>query len=235
MARRRLKYKVLLAVVPRLIGGMLKLLRLSMRLDHINKDIIVERAKRGEGTIIAFWHQEFLVGTLIGRDLFKWGVPMYVLASLSEDGELLARTAQRMSIVPTRGSSTRGARSGLKAVARRLREGGCMTLAVDGPKGPRREAKIGAALMAREGGALLVPATVRYGRHWRLKSWDRTMIPKPFSHCAVTYHEPIEVSPGASREELEEARARLERILLEHCQPNPEPESLEGKKNGETG
>lgn len=222
MARRRLKYKILLAIVPRLVSGLLKLLRFSLKLEYRNSEIVAECARRKQPTILAFWHHEFLIGTLIGRDLIRRGVPVFVLASLSEDGELLARTARRLGILPVRGSSTRGARSGLKAMEERLREGGCATLAVDGPTGPRHVAKLGAALMARDTGALILPATVRYGAHWRAKSWDRTMIPKPFTRCTVAFHEPMCVAPGAGRDELERVRGQLERVLLDHCEPDPE-------------
>jgi len=138
-----------------------------------------------------------------------------VLASPSEDGELLAATVRRFGLDAVRGSSTRGARSGLKGLERYVESGGHIGIALDGPLGPRHRAKPGATLIARNTGAPIVPFTVRHERAWRLRSWDRTEIPKPFSRSVATFHEPIYIAPDADRDELERSLGGVVQVLNE--------------------
>lgn len=216
MARRRLKYVLLQAIGPPLIVGTFRLLRKTLRIEFRNDDQVVELMRGGARGILAFWHADMVMTLFASVHMYERQVGRgAVLASLSEDGELLARTVQRFGLDAVRGSSSRGARSGLIGLERYVKNGGHAAVAVDGPRGPRHVAKLGVPVIARNTGALIFPFTVRYGRSWRLRSWDRTEIPKPFSHCVATFHEPIAVGPTADRDELERARTRIEEVLLQ--------------------
>ena len=215
------KFKILLAIAPALIAGLLRLYRRLIRIEYCHADRLFEPQREGKPAILAFWHEDFLLGAMVGREFRKRGARPSVLASRSNDGELLARTLKRLGIDAVRGSSSRGGAAGLMAMQAHLRGGGCASLALDGPRGPRHEAKVGAALMARDTGALIVPGIVRYGRCWRLRSWDRTAIPQPFSKTIVTFLEPIRVGPEADRDELHAVTRQLQTVLLEHGEPDP--------------
>jgi len=213
--RRRLKYVILHAVVPPLVAGALRLLRRTLRIEYRNDERVLALTGKKLPIVFAFWHGEMLMALFTACDYARRQVGRYAaLASLSEDGELLARTLQRFRFDAVRGSSRHGARSGLKGLERYLANGGNVGVAVDGPLGPRHSAKMGVALLARNTGAPILPFTVQYERSWRLRSWDRTEIPRPFSRTVVTFHEPITVPPAADRDELERIRARIEQILL---------------------
>jgi len=215
MARRRLKHALLRTIGPPILRAVLRLLRLTLRIEYRHDESIWDCVRKGRTIAVAFWHSDMLVVLYTAVDYMKRGVGrVAVLASLSEDGELLARTVRPFGVDVVRGSSSRGARSGLKGLERFLKETGHVGVAVDGPRGPRREAKPGVAVLAKETGCPIFPYTVSYDRAWRLRSWDRTEIPRPFSRCVVTFHEPIHVSQDAGRDELERARAHIEWILL---------------------
>ncbi len=116
---------------------------------------------------------------------------MRVLISQSRDGEFGAQMAKRLGYVPVRGSSSRGGASALRALARDLSEnGGWVAFVADGPRGPRRVAKPGAAWLARETGLPIFQVEAEAWPCFRLKSWDRCVIPLPFAGIR------LRLSPG---------------------------------------
>ena len=108
-----------------------------------------------------------------------------VMSSQSFDSEYIARFIQRFGYGTAKGSSTRGARAGLIQMIRGVRSGRSAAFTVDGPKGPLYEAKPGALLLAAKTGAEILPFSISLDRCWRLPSWDRIEIPKPFARAVV--------------------------------------------------
>jgi lysophospholipid acyltransferase (LPLAT)-like uncharacterized protein len=211
-----LKYLILNTIGPPLVGGVMRLLRLTLRIEYRNEERVYALARERGSIIFAFWHHDLVVTALTSEYLTRNGAGRFVvLASPSRDGELLARTVKRFGVEAVRGSSSHGARRGVIALERRIRDGRNVGVAVDGPLGPRHKAKIGVALIAKDTGAPIVPFTVHHERAWRVRSWDRTEIPKPFSRIVATLHEPIDVPPDATRDDLERVRAQVEQVLLE--------------------
>jgi lysophospholipid acyltransferase (LPLAT)-like uncharacterized protein len=156
--------------------------------------------------VIAVWHEELLPLLWHGR-----GMGLAVVVSGSRDGEYAARVAEGFGFRPLRGSSSRqGARVLLEAV-RELQAGTSVTFTPDGPRGPRRVFKPGAALAAQQAGVPLVPVRATPARAWRLRSWDQFAIPKPGSRVRIAYGDPIEVGPGSAG--VTEAAAMAERAL----------------------
>ena len=140
--------------------------------------------------------------------------PVHVLASRSRDGEIVSRFAHGFGFRVVRGSSSRGASTALRALARLLREEGAeVGLVPDGPRGPRYVAPAGAGQLAKLGQASLVPLGFGASRASVLASWDEFVIPHPFARVAVVFGEPLVVPPDADRATLEAARARLEEAL----------------------
>ena len=184
------------------------ILRGSSRLVRL-KTLHVEHEARAladhDSVIYAFWHGR--VWLLAGRAGRQGSA---VLVSLSEDGEVIARAAQRLGFHPVRGSSSRGGREGLAELERELAGGRSVALTPDGPRGPRHHAQMGAVVLAARSGRPIVPMGVAARPAWTLKSWDAFQIPRPGARGVVVYGEPIAVPVTA---DLEPWRSRLEAAL----------------------
>lgn len=168
----------------------------------------IERA--GHVPIYTFWHNRIFAGTYFFRDR-----KIIVITSQSFDGEYIARFIKRFGYGAVRGSSTRGGAAALVEMIRLMRRGAPMAFTIDGPKGPRYVAKIGACLLAKKTGNPLMPFVVETEKFWEVKSWDRLQIPKPFARARVIIASPIYVSPVADDEELENKRLELQKSLDE--------------------
>ena len=139
-----------------------------------------------------------------------------ILTSQSFDGEYIARFIKRFGYGAVRGSSTRGARGALVEMVRVMRAGCPVGFAIDGPKGPRHQAKMGNLLVARKTGFPILPFTQTAYSYWEVpKSWDRTQVPKPFTRAKVIIAPPIFISPNADDEELKNKHAEVQRALDE--------------------
>ena len=158
--------------------------------------------------IYAMWHETLLlpVYCYARRDIS-------VLISQHADGQLIAEMCRHLSIPVVRGSTTRG---GVEALRQLLRAGRRMHLAMtpDGPRGPRRQAQIGAIYLAARIGLPIVPVGFGLRRPWRMNSWDRFALPKPWSRAVCVTADPIAVPADADRNSLEGYRRRLEKDLL---------------------
>jgi hypothetical protein len=154
----------------------------------------------GGRAVLGFWHgdQAALAGVLAGAELAA-------LVSQSRDGSIAARAAARLGFGVERGSSHRGAVTGARGLVRRLRDGGCVALAVDGPRGPRLRSGSSAMRLARMGRARVVPAAVAARRGYRASSWDRFLIPAPFTRVDVVLGLVLDGEP------LQEAMDRVTR------------------------
>jgi hypothetical protein len=115
-----------------------------------------------------------------------------VLVSRSQDGQWAALVARWLGFGVVRGSSSRGAVSGAVALARRLIRGEAAAIAVDGPRGPGYQTGNAALRLARRAGVPLVPVVASCSRGLRLSTWDRMLIPAPFSTVSVCFGPPVE-------------------------------------------
>ena len=127
-----------------------------------------------EPLVYCFWHNRIPIATYFWRHR-----GIVVMSSRSFDSEYIARFIQRFGYGAAKGSSTRGALSGLIQMIRAVRSGKSAAFTVDGPRGPT--AKPGALLLAKKTGAAILPFSISLDRCWRLPSWDRIEIPKPFT------------------------------------------------------
>lgn len=137
---------------------------------------------RQSPSIFAFWHKGMLP-LLFG--FRKKGIT--VLVSRSRDGEIVARVLKMFGYKSVRGSTSRGSMVGLKGMVEILKSGGDVALTPDGPRGPRGEIKEGISLLMRYGHLYCVDVRVR--RYLRLNSWDRFVIPLPFSNIEIVLNE----------------------------------------------
>ncbi len=158
--------------------------------------------------IFAFWHRCVLPATWRFRT-----ERLAVLTSRSFDGEIIARTIQRLGYDAVRGSSSRGGAGGLLALRRRVRSGQSVAFTIDGPRGPRYVAKPGAVRLAGATGVRIVPFYVALKSKWVLRSWDAFMIPKPFSRALIRVGRRVEVPPDADDATLARSLAELQAAL----------------------
>jgi lysophospholipid acyltransferase (LPLAT)-like uncharacterized protein len=182
------KQRLLLAIIPPLAALAIRALGATLRYRDINAlDASGERVPVGidiPGPVVfAFWHRTLLVCAHRFRNK-----QIAILISPSFDGELIARTVALLGFYPVRGSSSRGGVSGLRAMADAYNEGHRCAFTADGPRGPNMIAKPGPVQLAELTGATWIGAYYALpNRRWELNSWDRFMIPKPFSIVTFTW------------------------------------------------
>ncbi|RPH93428.1 DUF374 domain-containing protein [candidate division KSB1 bacterium] len=133
------------------------------------------------------------------------------MISRHSDGEMVARLVQRLGYETVRGSSTRGGTEAALDMLDRVRNGQVAAMICDGPRGPIYKMKPGAPYLALRAGAFVIPATFAAARAWTFKSWDRFLVPKPFSKVFLFYGDPI--PPVDPSTDLEEFRLTLEKAL----------------------
>jgi lysophospholipid acyltransferase (LPLAT)-like uncharacterized protein len=158
--------------------------------------------------IYVFWHDRIFLTTYWWRNR-----RIVVMTSRSFDGEYIARFIQRFGYGAVRGSSTRGGVGAIIEMARLMREGCPTAFTIDGPKGPRYVAKMGAVLLAKKSGHPILPVTMALDRYWTTPSWDKFQIPKPFTRANVYVAPPIYVPADADDNLLEAKRNELQQAL----------------------
>ncbi len=157
------------------------------------------------GRIFCFWHSQILQFAHGFRDC-----NILTVVSASRDGDIATEIARKWGNDAIRGSSSRGGIGALRGCVAALRKERNIAVVPDGPRGPAREAKQGAAQIARLSCAPLVPVHAVPSSAWRLNSWDRFEIPKPFATVTVHFDEPILADKGHDAESI---TSRLQEAL----------------------
>lgn len=190
-------------LLPYLAYAFLRLLNGTLRVRHV-------RAENIENTpryVVAFWH-ECILGALHCR----WRKPTTAMISRSNDGEIVAKVVQLYGAGTARGSSHRGSTAVLRELLREVRDGKNLAVTPDGPKGPRRIVKDGVVYAAKMTGLPVVPFHFTARSKKRLRSWDRMIVPRPFSRAVYLYGEPIAVPRDG---DVEEWRLKIEKAMNE--------------------
>ena len=168
-------------------------------------------SREGKTPIYTFWHNRVFLATYFWRRR-----RIVVMTSRSFDGEYIARFIQRFGYGAARGSSTRGATGAIVEMVRLMRAGCPTAFTIDGPKGPRYVAKMGAVLLAKKTGNPILPFAITARKFWEAKkSWDGFQTPKPFTRARVYIAPPIYVPPDADEEQLKAKRDELQSALDE--------------------
>jgi len=191
---------------------LVRLLYLTVRSRETGLENVAAGRKAGPGPVIyAHWH-----GRLLGNCYNNRNQGICVMVSRHSDGEIIARIMERLGFLTARGSATRGSTAALKAMLRVFRSGHDLGFTVDGPLGPAGTVKSGVVLAAARSGCPIVPVTAGYSRCWKLSSWDRFQVPKPFCRMVVAYGRPIVVPKEVAKAGLEgftrDVAAGIERI-----------------------
>lgn len=200
--------RLLLALVPPLGAGAIRLVRGLMRVETLGEEHPLQCWKAGEKVVFSFWHDQlFLMPTVYKGERAK------VLISASKDGELLARSMSSFGFDAVRGSSSRGGRAAFRALLELAREPFDLALTPDGPKGPRHHLKEGVVQLARLSGRPVIPLAFASSRGHRFASWDRFLFPYPFSTGIFSFGPPVRFSAGETPEEFQ---ARLQLAMDEN-------------------
>ena len=207
----RLTRRLGLVAIPLISSLFIRVLRLTIRIETVNASSLAKaRGTTNRPYILAFWHGRLL--------LMRYAYPgdrITVMISRHGDGELIARTMDRFGVHSTRGSSSSGGAAALREIVRRIRTGWDAAFTPDGPRGPRHIVQPGVVEAARLSGCAIVPVTFSCMSGKVLKSWDRFLVPRPFSRALIAYADPIEVPPRADATTLEALRRQLEREMIE--------------------
>lgn len=178
------------------------------------RDELAETSAGGQACVIALWHGELLPLVWHHRDR-----DIAALISTHADGELIARIVESLGFRPIRGSSSRGGMRALLEAVRELRGGRHVAFTTDGPRGPRRRSAAGAGVAAARAAAPVIPVGCTVDRAWRLRSWDRFVIPKPFARVTVRYGPALRAA-GATPADGEALRPALDASLLAVSEPD---------------
>jgi lysophospholipid acyltransferase (LPLAT)-like uncharacterized protein len=212
-ARFTFSQRLTLAIVPRLVWLLLMVLGRTWRFEVLAEEGVTP-AFHGftpGREIYCFWHQCVLPCAFYFRSTHAT-----ILISQSFDGELIARTLEFFGYSAVRGSSSRGGQQGMIGMRRVLDEGTPAIFTADGPRGPIYRAKMGPIKLAQLTGAPIGSFHLQPQKAWVIRSWDRFLIPKPFTRIAVSWGLWTMVSEEATTEELDPLRDLLD-VALERA------------------
>ena len=208
--------RVALWIVPKLTALLLAMICATLRYEVIAEEGVTPATPPARG-IFCFWHRCTLPAGWYFRN-FRCSI----LISRSFDGELIARTLGLLGYNSVRGSSSRGGAAGLMAMRDVLVAGEPVVFTADGPRGPIYQTKIGPVKLAAMTGEAIGSFYLLPERAWAMRSWDRFMVPMPFSRVAVSWARAVsapradadaatlEAKRGELNDALERARLRAE-------------------------
>ena len=187
---------------------------LTIRIESVNEEAVVRHLKNGGKAIAALWHQRIIAAIGYAKRFGHYRPS--VMISKSRDGDLIANVFSRMNFRPVRGSSSRNGKQALAAMVDDLMDHPFAVHVLDGPKGPRGVVKPGLIVMAKQSGAPIMPVYVSISRAWVLHSWDRCLVPKPFSKIVIRWDRPTAIPKEMDEQVFEEIRLGVEKQMLEN-------------------
>jgi hypothetical protein len=201
-----LRQRLALTVIPRLVWALLSIVGRTWRFAIIGEEGATP-LPNGEGAgaeIFCFWHQCVLPCTFYFR---RTGAT--IIVSQSFDGELIARILELFGYKTSRGSSSRGAREGLLGLKQVIESGRPAIFTADGPRGPIYRTKIGPIKLAALTGARIGAFHLQPERAWTMRSWDRFLVPMPFTRIAVSWARWMHVADNLAENQFEQKREEL--------------------------
>lgn len=186
----------------------------TFRMKVINEKNWKTLLKQEKTILLCTWHQQFFAA--IRHFKLYSDLNPGLMISKSRDGDLISGVARRSGWHTPRGSSSRGGKQAMHAMIDHILTHRLGAHILDGPTGPIGIVKSGVVKMARDTGALVVPFTVSANHAWYFNSWDKFMLPKPFSRVVLTFGDEISFLPDRDPESFEAQRAFLEKTMRPH-------------------
>lgn len=209
---RRLKSILTHPLITVLLYWIVRLYSRTFRLTVENEAAWLAYLQGGGKVLLCGWHQQFFA-IIRQSERYRPYRPS-IMISRSQDGEMIAGVAVKCGWLPVRGSSSRGGSPALKTLVEKLKETGLAAHIVDGPQGPAGKLKRGAIYLALATDAVIVPMYISADKAWHFNSWDRFMLPKPFSRITLRFGAMINLTATDTPEELERQRKYVEDIML---------------------
>jgi lysophospholipid acyltransferase (LPLAT)-like uncharacterized protein len=206
--RQRIVLRIIIAIgycFIRLIGPTLRLC--------ISREEGAQEAVGRRPLILSFWHAGIIPATYLFRNL-----GIRVMSSNSYDGEYMGRIIHKFGFVAVKGSSSRNAVRALLGLRRALQQGWAVAFSIDGPRGPRYKVKPGPVALARSSGVPLSAFHIAVESAWVLNTWDRLIIPKPFSRVLLRFGKVMPVPAEAGEEDVERYQQELQESLDRVCE-----------------
>jgi lysophospholipid acyltransferase (LPLAT)-like uncharacterized protein len=207
-----LRQRIILRIIIWLGYGIIRLIGPTLRVAVSYEDGAQQTLDQ-RPLIASFWHSCMIPATYIFRDM-----GIRVMSSNSYDGEYMGRIIHKFGFLAVKGSSSRNAVSALLGLRRALEEGWTVAFTLDGPRGPRHKVKPGPVALARSSGLASTMFHAAVDRAWVLNTWDRLMIPVPFSRVLVRVGKLIAVPEDASDDDIEHYTEELQRALDRVCE-----------------
>lgn len=202
-------------IMPILVWGIVLLWCFTIRVRTKNKEGEDHFSRKPGGHILTLWHSRIFY--LFYH--YRRHSDFHLLISASQDGSLFAKIALLMGYSIIRGSSFERAVPAARSLLKVLRRNQTIVVVADGSRGPRHKAQPGSLQLASMAGVPVIPMTFDSKFRIELNSWDRLIIPLPFTRCTLNFGEPIHVPRHASDENIVTKQSQLEtelnRITLE--------------------
>ncbi len=205
--KRLLKSELFIAFVYRFIRAYAWTFRLRIE----NEMKWQAHIHNGGSVLLCAWHQQFF--SAIRHFQNYSGFNPTIMISRSNDGSLIAGVAERTGWHTVRGSSSKGGKVALRKVIANLQESRLAAHIVDGPRGPAGKVKAGVIRVAHRTGSVIVPIYAWAENGWYFNSWDKFLLPKPFSKVHLRFGEMIQFDATEDAAKFEAQRARLEEIM----------------------
>lgn len=202
------RQRLILAAAPPLVAGYLRVACATNRSEVLYPERFAAATASGAHVLVAAFHESLGLACMHYRD-----TGAHTLTSYSFDGELAAQVVRGIGMRAIRGSSSRGGYKALKELAKAVSAVDLVGITVDGPKGPRRVVKPGLAILSARTGVPVIPHALVATKCWRVRSWDRLIVPKPFGAIVSAYGEPIRPPARMTSESIEDMRLEIERNL----------------------
>jgi lysophospholipid acyltransferase (LPLAT)-like uncharacterized protein len=210
MVFKTLKKRLVVWLGPWLAYWVIKILGRTLRFEEVNPEIPRAFWDNGISAIGACWHGRLLMMPHIFN-----GKKLSFLVSSHRDGQIVGKALERFGFHSILGSTNRGGSSALKEMVKAIQNGSDVAIVPDGPRGPCHRVQFGVIELARRTGRPVVPISFSTSKRKIFKTWDRFLLPYPFSRGVFIWGEPIHVDPNGDRTYLEERRILLETRLNE--------------------
>ncbi len=198
-------------MVPFLVAGLSKLWSYTLRVKRDGFEAVEDIVARDERFILCFWHRRLFMMPL-AYPFHRKEQGVAILSSDSRDGERSAATWRWFGIHAVRGTASDDGAKALVRMIQAVKQGWDFGITPDGPRGPNMSLKPGVTALARKTGAWVVPVSLAFDRHFELRTWDRMVMPLPFSTCTIKYGQPYRIPPKA--EDAAEG-LRLQQVMNE--------------------
>ena len=212
MGYKTLRKKLVVWWGPWLAYGVVRILGWTMRFEHLNTETPRSFIEKGTPAIGAFWHGRLLMMPVMYR---VTGRKLSFLVSPHRDGQVIGKAAERFGYNAILGSTTRRGFSALNKMVKVLDEGQDLAIVPDGPRGPRFQVQMGVIELAKLTKRSIVPLSFSASKKKIFRTWDRFVLPYPFSKGVFIWGEPVHVDSDGDQAELEEKRLLLEKRLNE--------------------